>query len=87
MRLDIYVEEDSGSGSKEHFLMTGCSTPTLKDTWGQTFKQCYAINENGKKHHYNKTTMGVDQESFKPLVFTANLIQGILFKTNITAIN
>ena len=36
----------------------------------ETLKQCYSINENEKKGHYNTRIMEVDQGSFMPLVFT-----------------
>ena len=35
-----------------------------------TLKQCYSLNENEKKRHYNTRIMEVNQGSFIPLVFT-----------------
>ena len=33
-------------------------------------KQCFSINENENKRHYNTRIMEVDQGSFTPLIFT-----------------
>ena len=33
-------------------------------------KQCFSINENENKRHYNTRIMEVDQGSFTPLVYT-----------------
>ena len=36
----------------------------------QTLKQCYFLNENERKHHFNTRILEMDQVSFMPLAFT-----------------
>lgn len=63
------MEDDSGSGTKNHFLMSGCSTPLLKDTWDRPLDDATEIKKN---HDYNQRIMEVDQGSFTLSVFTVN---------------
>ena len=57
------------SGQKAFFDVR-VFNPNARRYSKQTLKQCYSINENEKKRHYNTRIMEVDQGSFTPLVFT-----------------
>ena len=57
------------SGQKAFFDVRGFD-PNARRYSKQTLKQCYSLNKNEKKRHYNTKIMEVDQGSFTPLVFT-----------------
>ena len=67
--LDICARSFWVSGQKLFFGVT-VFNPNAQRYSKQTLKQCYSINENEKKRHYNTRIMEVDQGSFTPLVFT-----------------
>ena len=69
VRLDICARSFWVSGHKAFFDVK-VFDPNAWRYSKQTLKQCYSINENEKKRHYNTRIMEVDQGSFTPLVFT-----------------
>ena len=69
VRLDICARSFWVSGQKAFFDVR-VFNPNARRYSKQTLKQCYSINENEKKRHYNTRIMEVDQVSFTPLVFT-----------------
>ena len=48
---------------KENLLDATLLNSNAKRCLRQTLKQCYAINENEKKHHYNQGIMKVEDLS------------------------
>ena len=58
-----------GEWQKAFFDVKVCD-PNARRYSKQTLRQCYSLNENEKKRHYNTRIMEVNQGSFTPLVFT-----------------
>lgn len=54
---EIYGVKDSGLEVKENLLDATVFNPNAKRCLKQTLQQCYAINENEKKHHCNQRIM------------------------------
>ena len=69
VRLDICARSFWVSGERAFFDVR-VFDPDARRYSKQTLKQCYSMNENEKKRHYNTRIMEVDQGSFTPLVFT-----------------
>ena len=69
VRLDICARSFWVSGQRAFFDIR-IFDPNAQRYSKQTLKQCYSMNENEKKRHYNTRIMEVDQGSFTPLVFT-----------------
>ena len=69
VRLDICATSFWVSGQKEFFNIR-LFDPNARRNSQQTLKQCYSMNGNEKKRHYNTRIMKMNQGSFTPLVFT-----------------
>ena len=69
VRLDSCARSFWVSGQRVFFDLR-VFDPNAQRYSKQTLKQCYSMNENEKKRHYNTRIMEVDQGSFTPLVFT-----------------
>ena len=69
LRLDICARSFWVSGQIAFFDVRAFD-PNARRYSKQILRQCYCMNENEKKRHYNTKIMKVDQGSFTPLVFT-----------------